>query len=156
MLKLSFQKKNSGTLAPLTQSQETRNAIEAHLSNLTDWEYAVFDQCCSVSKSIMVSLAILEGQLDLTKAFECSRLEENYGMRRNGMIGGAFGHGIDCESARARLAAARTFINMLRSDTHPNSKALRERNSFRNPPKPIGKTLTKLLKDEPSENLSFV
>ena len=53
-------------------------------------------------------------QLDVKKGYECSRLEENFQMRRYGRVEGVFGHGIDIEYVRMKIAAARTFINMLR------------------------------------------
>jgi len=139
-----------------TQSPEYIKLIETRLSELTDWEYAVFDQCCGVSKSIMISLAILEGQLDLTRAFECARLEENYSMRKNGKIVGALGHDIDIEFVKTRIASARTFINMINYDTLPTHKAFSQRNSFvTGPPKPQGKTLAKLMKSN-EEQLELV
>jgi len=141
-----FDDENYLDIDPIKQSAETTKAIETRLSELTDWEYAVFDQCCGVSKSIIISLAILEGQLDLTRAFECARLEENYAMRKNGKIGGALGHDIDIDFVRTRLAAARSFINMINCDTQPIHKTFSQRNSFVNePPKPQGKTLSKLM-----------
>jgi len=146
-VKVKVTQENQLSIEPIRQSEETRKAIETRLSELTDWEYTVFDQCCGASKSIMVSLAVMEGQLDLTKSFECARLEENYAMRKNGQIGGALGHGIEIEFTKTKLAAARTFMNMINAD--PTYKALRERNSFRDPPpKPKGKTLEKLMKGE--------
>jgi ATP synthase F1 complex assembly factor 2 len=142
---------------PVKQSQETINAIENRLKELTDWEYAAFDASCGVSKSIMISLAILEGQLDLPKAFECARLEENYAMRKNGKIGGCFGHDIDIDFTKARISAARTFINMINYDTAPAQKAFSQRNSFVNPsPKAPGKTLTKLKESGDEEPFAFV
>jgi len=157
-VKLSVGIEEQLTIDPIRQSPEVRAAIEARLCELTDWEYTVFDQCCSISKSIIISLAVVEGQLDLNRAFECARLEENYAMRKNGQIGGAFGHGIDVEFAKHRLAAARTFINMINVEGS-GYPTLSQRNSYRNPPpKPQGKTLAKLREEgeDSAESLTFI
>jgi ATP synthase F1 complex assembly factor 2 len=102
--------------------------IEAILDNMSDWELATLDSLTAISKSICVSLAVLEGQLDVKKGYECSRLEENFQMRRYGRVDGVFGHGIDIEYVRMKTAAARTFINLL-SLSDPKHEARRNQNS---------------------------
>lgn len=98
-------------IAAVKQTDDTRKVIRAILEGMTDWELAVMDAVSSVSRSLSVSLAVMYGQLDVNRAYECCRLEENYQMRKYGRVDGLFGHGIDIEYTKMRLGAARTFLN---------------------------------------------
>merc|ERR1712130_224938 len=102
----------SDTTIAVAQPKETKEKIKEVLSNLDDWQFASLDSLCGITRSLVVSLAIVEGQLGVKKGFECARLEEEYQIRRWGEVEGIYGHGIDREYARMKIAAARTFINL--------------------------------------------
>ena len=99
-------------IAAVKQTEDTRRKIRAVLESMDDWELAVMDTVSSVSRSLAVSLAVMHGQLEVNRAYECCRLEENYQMRKYGRVDGLFGHGIDIEYTKMKLGAARTFLNL--------------------------------------------
>lgn len=94
------------------QDEEQKRKMHKLISSLNDYELAALDSLTGISKSLAVSIAILDGQLDLKKGWECARLEENYQMRRYGQVEGAFGHAIDIQYAHMKIAAARSFLNL--------------------------------------------
>lgn len=95
------------------QNAETHEKIRSILMSRNEYELAAMDSMTAVSKSISISLAILDGQLDVKKGYEASRLEENFQMRRYGRVDGYFGHGIDIEYTRMKISATRTLMNLL-------------------------------------------
>ena len=87
------------------------------LASLTGWQLAALDALTTVTKSFVISWALLAERLTIAQAFEAARLEENFQMRQFGKVEGVYGHGIDMEFTRMSIAAAKTFSNMCSSPT---------------------------------------
>jgi ATP synthase F1 complex assembly factor 2 len=103
--------------APPSQSPETLNKIQKMLAELNGWELAALDVLTTVTKSFITSYCLLfnhPNKINIEKAWESARLEENYQMNKWGKVEGIYGHGVDMEYVRMSLAAAKTFINFLR------------------------------------------
>jgi len=95
------------------QSAETIAAQQRLLHCLNGWQLAALDQLCTVTKSFVISWAVLAERLTVAQAFEAARLEENWQMRAYGKVEGIYGHGIDMEFVRMNVAAAKTLFNLL-------------------------------------------
>mmetsp|Transcript_7371 Transcript_7371/g.13967 ORF Transcript_7371/g.13967 Transcript_7371/m.13967 type:complete len:191 (+) Transcript_7371:95-667(+) len=112
-VKLNTTEEGTSSFCSPSQPTASQENMQRLIDSLDDYELAALDSLTGLSKSLAISIAILDGQLDIKRGWECSRLEENYQMRRYGVVEGAFGHGIDIEYCRMKIAAARTFMNLL-------------------------------------------
>lgn len=111
-IEMAVTQPDDSPIIAIKQSADSRQKIQGLIEEMNDWELAVLDSLSAVSRSLSVSLAVMYGQLDVNRAYECSRLEENYQMRRYGRVDGVFGHGVEIEYTRMKIAAARTFLNL--------------------------------------------
>ena len=91
----------------------TSSRLGRILAQQDEWTLAAVASVASVSRSVVVALAMLEGRLSVEEAFEASRVEENFQMRKHGVVRGAFGHTTDIEYTHLVLAAARTLLNLI-------------------------------------------
>ena len=103
-------------LAPSIASELNQARLTTLLRSLDDFTIAALDAVTSLSKSVVVALAVMDGRLSLDAAFEACRVEENYQMRTYGRVDGMYGHGVDVEWTRMVLAAARTAGNLCARD----------------------------------------
>lgn len=103
-----------------TQSAEATQIQQALLTSLTGWQMAALDTITTVTKSFVISWALLAGRISINQAFEAARLEENFQMRQYGQVEGVYGHGIDMEFTRLTLAAAKTWVNLVTVDQKEN------------------------------------
>ena len=87
--------------------------LGAILAAQDEWTLVAIGSVASVSRSLIVALAFLEGRLSVEEAYEACRVEENYQMRRHGIVRGVFGHTTDIEYTQMTLAAARTLLNLI-------------------------------------------
>ena len=99
-------------MAPSIASEVDQARLTALLRSLDDFTIAALDAVTSLSKSVVVALAVMDGRLSLDAAYEACRVEENYQMRTYGRVEGMYGHGVDVEWTRMVLAAARTAGNL--------------------------------------------
>lgn len=95
------------------QSEEARASQMRLLESLSGWQLAALDALTTVTKSFIISWALLAERLTVSQAFEAARLEENFQMRQYGKVEGVYGHGIDMEFTRMSIAAAKTFNNLV-------------------------------------------
>lgn len=116
---MCISEKNTPSVWTVVQTPETIKIVEDLLDSLSDWEFSALESMTAISKSVVLSLAIIDGQLDVKKGYECSRLEENFQTRRYGVVEGVFGHAIDIEYVKLKISAVQTFLDMLRYGSSP-------------------------------------
>lgn len=102
------------------QSAEVARRKQELLESLTGWQLAALDSLTTVTKSFVISWALLTSRLTIHQAFEAARLEENFQMRQYGQVDGVYGHGIEMEFTRLSIAAAKTWVNLVTTDTKAN------------------------------------
>ena len=73
----------------------------------------VAEQLAAASKSVLLGLAGLGGQLSLEGLLRAARLEEDHQLQFWGLVEG--GHDIDIADTRVRLAAPHIFARLLTS-----------------------------------------
>ena len=71
------------------------------------------EQLAAASKSVLLGLAGLRGQLSLEALLRAARLEEDHQLQFWGLVEG--GHDIDIANTRVRIAAPLLFAAMLAS-----------------------------------------
>jgi hypothetical protein len=62
----------------------------------------------------VIAWAAFQGVLTLPRAFEASRVEEQYNLRKYGHVSGMYGHDVDIEYNRQQLSTYFTYLNLLR------------------------------------------
>ena len=110
-------------LAPSIVSEADQKRLTALLRSLDEFTIAALDAVTSLSKSVVVALAVMDGRLSLDAAYEACRVEENYQMRTYGRVDGIYGHGVDVEWTRMVLAAARTAGNFCAREDRGEAEA---------------------------------
>jgi ATP synthase F1 complex assembly factor 2 len=103
-----------------TQSDDAIAKQHALLASLSGWQLAALDSLTTVTKSFVISWALLTDRITITQAFEAARLEENFQMRQYGQVEGVYGHGIEMEFTRMSMAAAKTWVNCVTTDPNEN------------------------------------
>lgn len=99
-------------LMPQPQPEEAVRALHGAVAGCDDWTLAALQSATSACGSLVVALALVEGRLDGEEAFAVSQLDETYQIEQ---------WGEDPETARRRealradIAAARRFVDLLRS-----------------------------------------
>ena len=102
------------------QDAKTVEIQQSLLESLTPWQLAALDSLTTVTKSFLISWALITDRLSINQAFEAARLEENFQMRQYGQVEGIYGHGIEMEFTRMTLAAAKTWVNLVTIDREAN------------------------------------
>ena len=86
-------------------------AIEGEVDDASPWTKAVLQQVVGATKSSIVTLAFVHGQLDSEGALEASRLEEEWQINQNGEV--EDGHDTLRSYLRVQLASAAAFLTLL-------------------------------------------
>jgi len=95
------------------QSEDSVAIQKELLRSLDGWQLAALDVATTVSKSFVISWALLANRLSVQQAAEAARVEENYQQRQYGTVEGVYGHGIEVEYTKMTLAAAKMFCNLV-------------------------------------------
>ena len=98
----------SSDLMPRKQPQETINTIEHIMKSLNSWHFAVLTCVATTAKSVLIGIAMLDGQLDGQTATQTARLEtlsqtQLWGTMRDS-------HDLDEAYIKTLLTSARLFL----------------------------------------------
>lgn len=77
--------------------------LRSHISNLGPLELACFERATLATKSFLIGLALLEGQLDLEMACQATEVEVRSQMLRWGEVEDT--HDVDMADLRCRLGS---------------------------------------------------
>lgn len=86
----------------------------AAVAKLNKFEISALDTIATCTKSISIALAVMHQRITVEQAWEAARIEENYQIRQYGHVEGIYGHSIDMEYVRHRVATAASLLNLLR------------------------------------------
>lgn len=88
------------------------NAIENLLKKTNDRELAAIDAMAAVAHSLIISLAIFRGRLQIEEAIELIRLEEDFQVDRWGLVEG--GHDVDIADLKVQISSPAVFLGLSR------------------------------------------
>mmetsp|Transcript_40733 Transcript_40733/g.101898 ORF Transcript_40733/g.101898 Transcript_40733/m.101898 type:complete len:302 (+) Transcript_40733:2-907(+) len=100
--------------------QELIDAVESDLTSRHEWRLTALDQVTGSTGSLMLSLALCEGNIDAEDAYKAARVHEQYQIDLWGRVeaSGMGGHDIDEADMKARLAAAHLYHRLLPAHWH--------------------------------------
>ncbi|XP_057464707.1 uncharacterized protein LOC130754500 [Actinidia eriantha] len=87
-------------------------AIESLLKKTDDCELAAIDALTAAAHSLIISIGIFRGRLQIEEAIELIRLEEDLQVDRWGLVEG--GHDVDIADLRVQIATAAVFLALSR------------------------------------------
>jgi len=87
------------------------NNVRAYLEGLCEWKLAAMFLCTSSTKSLVISLALAEKQVDSAAAFKAARVEETYQTDAWGIVEG--GHDWDIVSTEVVVAKTAFVFHVL-------------------------------------------
>ncbi len=93
---------------------ETKAVFQQHLESFNDWALVGYQQGVDCTKSLIITSALVERLMDVERAIQLSRLEQEYQVSQWGNV--EWYHDIDVLELRARLAAATLFIHLNSTD----------------------------------------
>ena len=96
-------------------SEASKQAIENTLKEMNDWELQAAYICASSCKSLVVALALLEGQIDIDAAIQAARVEEEVQIKQWGMVEG--GHDVDRAHLHVQVASASVVASAMKGDS---------------------------------------
>lgn len=93
------------------QHDDTVNILRWHLHSLDDWTLAAVETLCRTNKSIVVALAVADGQLTAEEALAACRTEEEHQISIYGEV--EDGHDTDKAYLNMMTSAAALFVHLL-------------------------------------------
>ncbi|KAI8541378.1 hypothetical protein RHMOL_Rhmol08G0055400 [Rhododendron molle] len=94
------------------QEDDLVKAIENLLKRTDDCELAAIDALAAASHSLVISIGIFQGKLQIEEAIELIRLEEDFQVDRWGLVEG--GHDVDVADLRVQISSAAVFLGLSR------------------------------------------
>ncbi|KAL6994417.1 hypothetical protein U1Q18_012521 [Sarracenia purpurea var. burkii] len=94
------------------QEDSLVNAIESLLKKTDDFELAAIDALAASAHSLVISIGIVRGRLQIEEAIELIRLEEDLQVDRWGLVEG--GHDLDIADLRVQISSAVAFLGLSR------------------------------------------
>ncbi|XP_024975558.1 ATP synthase mitochondrial F1 complex assembly factor 2 isoform X2 [Cynara cardunculus var. scolymus] len=92
------------------------NAIKTLLKETNDCELAAIDALASASHSLIISIAIFRGKLQIEEAIELIRLEEDMQVEKWGLVEG--GHDLDVADLKVQVSSAAVFLGLTKRYPH--------------------------------------
>lgn len=86
------------------------NAVKTVLKETNDCELAAIDALASASHSLIISIAIFRGRLQIEEAIELIRLEEDMQVEKWGLVEG--GHDLDVADLKVQISSAAVFLGL--------------------------------------------
>ncbi|RWR74772.1 ATP synthase mitochondrial F1 complex assembly factor 2 [Cinnamomum micranthum f. kanehirae] len=86
------------------------NAIESLLKKTNDCELAAIDAMAAAAHSLIISIGIVRGRLQIEEAIELIRLEEDLQVDRWGLVEG--GHDVDIADLKVQISCAAVFLGL--------------------------------------------
>ncbi|GJX02258.1 ATP synthase mitochondrial F1 complex assembly factor 2 [Tanacetum coccineum] len=94
------------------QEDGLEKAVENLLKKTDDNELAAIDALASASHSLIISIAIFRGRLQIDEAIELIRLEEDMQVEKWGLVEG--GHDLDVADLKVQISSAAIFLGLTR------------------------------------------
>ncbi|KAL5994736.1 hypothetical protein ACLOJK_024789 [Asimina triloba] len=94
------------------QEEGLVNAVESVLKNTNDCELAAIDAMAAAAHSLIISIAIFRGRLQIEEAIELIRLEEDLQVDQWGLVEG--GHDVDIADLKVQISSATVFLGLSR------------------------------------------
>lgn len=94
------------------QEEGLVKAIENLLKKTDDCELAAIDAMASAAHSLIISIGIFRGKLQIEEAIELIRLEEDVQVDRWGLVEG--GHDLDIADLKVQISSAAVFLALSR------------------------------------------
>ncbi|KAL8151023.1 hypothetical protein V2J09_020831 [Rumex salicifolius] len=94
------------------QEEGLVKAVEGLLKGLDDCELASIDALTSASHSVIISIALYRGRLQIDEAIELIRLEEDVQIDKWGLVEG--GHDVDLADLKVQISSAVVFLGLSR------------------------------------------
>jgi len=91
-------------------SDDNENKIKSHLLGFNHWSLAGMEYAVETTKSLVISLALMERHLTVERAGYLSRLELEFQIGRWGSV--EWAHDLDLLELKSRLAAATLFVHL--------------------------------------------
>ncbi|XP_052191550.1 uncharacterized protein LOC127800778 [Diospyros lotus] len=88
------------------------NAVESLLKRTDDCELAAIDAIAAAAHSLIISIGIFRGRLQIEEAIELIRLEEDLQIDKWGLVEG--GHDVDVADLRVQISSAAVFLGLSR------------------------------------------
>ncbi|KAK1438794.1 hypothetical protein QVD17_04605 [Tagetes erecta] len=85
-------------------------AVENVLKKTNDNELAAIDALASASHSLVISIAMFRGRLQIPEAIELIRLEEDMQVEKWGLVEG--GHDLDVADLKVQISSAAVFLGL--------------------------------------------
>ncbi|GMH23906.1 hypothetical protein Nepgr_025749 [Nepenthes gracilis] len=94
------------------QNEGLVKAIESLLKKTDDCELAAIDAMAAAAHSLIISIGIFHGKLQIDEAIELIRLEEDLQIDKWGLVEG--GHDIDIADLKVQISSAAVFLGLSR------------------------------------------
>nr|XP_043606831.1 ATP synthase mitochondrial F1 complex assembly factor 2-like [Erigeron canadensis] len=92
------------------QEDGLTKAVENLLKQTNDCELAAIDALASASHSLIISIGIFRGRLQIDEAIELIRLEEEIQVEKWGLVEG--GHDLDVADLKVQISSAAVFLGL--------------------------------------------
>ncbi|XP_020532180.1 ATP synthase mitochondrial F1 complex assembly factor 2 isoform X1 [Amborella trichopoda] len=100
------------------QEDGLASAVERLLKKTSNCELASIDAMAAAAHSLMISIGIFCGKLEIEEAIKLIRLEEDLQVDRWGLVEG--GHDVDMAELRVQIASAAVFLGLSRFERDSN------------------------------------
>ncbi|XP_020367083.1 ATP synthase mitochondrial F1 complex assembly factor 2 [Rhincodon typus] len=104
--------------------KETKQTFEQHLSSYNSWALVGLEYVVHQLKSVVLSLNLIDRNLDVEKAVLLSRLEEQYQIEMWGNI--EWAHDYELYELRSRTAAGTLFVHLCSESSTVKHKLLQD------------------------------
>lgn len=94
------------------QDEGLEKAVENLLKKVDDCELAAIDALTSAAHSLIISIGVVRGRLQIEEAIELIRLEEDLQVDKWGLVEG--GHDVDIADLKVQIASAAVFLGLSR------------------------------------------
>ncbi|KMT11568.1 hypothetical protein BVRB_5g108850 isoform A [Beta vulgaris subsp. vulgaris] len=95
------------------QDEGLVKAMESLLKKADDCALATIDALTSASHSLIISIVVVRGRLQIEEAIELIRLEEDLQVDKWGLVEG--GHDVDLADLKVQIASAAVFLGLSRA-----------------------------------------
>ncbi len=102
--------------SPIEQPPQSLAIMANLIKSQPTWNFAILEQACFMSKSVVAGLAFLHGRVNIEQVIKAARIEENYQADENGRVGGMYGNIVGEQHTHLRYAALRVAQNILGRD----------------------------------------
>lgn len=97
-------------------SSEASEVMRAILDSMDDYTFLAHEHVTHLSKSNIISLALIRNRLTVDQCVRASMLEEHYNLEVSGRVDGPYGTQVQENFAKLRVSAAKTMLHLANLD----------------------------------------